>query len=875
MKLKKKTAKLMAGLMAGALMVSTLAGCKGGKDGGEKVSSSGAVIFDNYKFEQFDFTSDIGEMDYIGQMSYLDGALYYSLYKAPDYPEEYDKDLEKLENSAGDMAKTYEETDGGDSSDSEGNDSDASADKADKKSEKGKDTAVDTNDISDDDLLGDMDDLFGEGDDSDKGDKVDKDDKNDNADKPQDSDSSDTMTYEEFEAKYAEYKPSNILIRYDLESKEKTELCRMEGDNINVSGLEIDKEGNIVLLIMDYKYDETTGQSDTKYLIEAYSQSGEQKNSIDITEKAGLNSEDMYVNKFKILDDGSYMLSVGEKSLIIISADGEKKTEITAEDYVDGIAVTSKGEIIISSYGNDSIYYAKVDIANGKIGDKIDGINEEGANASYTMFDGMNGVELLLKDNQSLYMYDAESAKKTEILKWMDCGLTGDSIQKVMPLEDGRIFCSYSDVDGNTVAGYLVESDASKNEGKQVIKVMSSYSDSDIQQKIIEYNKTSDKYKVELVTFENADDSQVAINNEITSGNIPDILDVGSIDYSNYVAKGILEDLTPYIQKDDTMNEAYFVEGLLDSLKLDGKQYFIPGNFSIVTLAGKESDLKKYKDGWTMKELIEYYNSKPEGTSVFAGDSRGQMLYSLVLHDMNAYIDWNSGEVKFDGEEFKDSLEFCMKFPDGEEVDYGKINMRDGYAKGTILLNTLYLSSYEDIQVNKAMFKNDLMFVGYPREKGVGTYISPVSSYGICSGSSNKEGAWEVLKYIMTPSKNDMNGIGAFPASSEEFEKMVKRNTATEPYTDEDGNKVEPNNSTYSYGDENGEYEVKISPAKDDEIQMIRDMIKNANGVYSYSSTTAEMVGEDVTAYFEGKKSLDETVKIIQDKMSKYVNENK
>ena len=877
----KKFGRRTAGLMAGLMVVSVLAGCKGSDDKG-KTSTGGAVIYDSYKFEETTLRDDMGEEDNISQMKYGNGAVYYMYSKMPDYPQEYYDDLDKINDDASVDAGE------GDVSDDTAADSSDTAVKKDKESDTSDAQKKDADDVSDDELLGDIDDLFGDDsgkDNADKGSKDDTGNKDDNGGSDvsgadnSGSDNKDTMTYEEFEKKYADYKIITSFCKYDIESKKTTDLCTFEQDNVSVNDYGINKDGSIVILLNDYNYDEKSDTSTNKYILESYSPDGEKKDSIDITDKLGLKEEEgEYINNFKIVGDGAYLIGAGEGLFKVVTDKGEVKSEIKSEDYIDSIAVTTDGRVIACGYGKDGTYYAEIDVKNAKMGSKIEGLSgEEGTSTSYTLMDGAASFPLLLKDSKSYYTYDFEADKITKILDWMDAGIPGDSVNMVVPLDDGRIFCAYDKFDSKsaaTIAGFLVEGDGKDSE-KQVIKVMATYSSSDLQQRIIEYNKQSDKYKVEYITFDNDDNPTTKINNEITSGNIPDILDVQSVDYKNYAAKGILEDINTFVKNDDTMNESYFVDGLLDAIREDGKLYFIPDYFSIVSLAGKESELKQFKDGWTMKDVIKYYNSKPEGTSLLTGDSKSGVLNNFVLHDISNYIDWTTGEVKFDGKDFKDALEFCNKFPNDEDVNYDNIDTKNGYKNGKILLNSIYLSSYEELQVNKSLYKNDFMFVGYPCEKGFGTYILPNNALGICSGSKNKEAAWDVLKYLMSPEDNVTNYMSSFPASSSQFEDMVKKNTATEAYTDDNGNKVEPNNTEYTIGSETEEYTVKITPATEDEIQTIRDMIKRANGIYSYNSSAMEMLMDDVTSYFSGKKSLDETVKVIQDKMSKYVNENK
>ena len=142
----------------------------------------------------------------------------------------------------------------------------------------------------------------------------------------------------------------------------------------------------------------------------------------------------------------------------------------------------------------------------------------------------------------------------------------------------------------------------------------------------------------------------------------------------------------------------------------------------------------------------------------------------------------------------------------------------------------------------------------------------------IGASSEYKEAAWEFIKNVITSSKydEDMNG---FPASKAEFEKMVRRCTATEEYTDENGQTVKPIDDEYTAYDGNV---YDIGPATEKEVSELRNIIKHSIvTVLDNDDDGYKIIAEEAEKYFSGEKSLDETVSVIQDRMKKYVNENR
>ncbi|MBE5937550.1 MAG: extracellular solute-binding protein [Lachnospiraceae bacterium] len=870
----------LALIMAGILVIGMLAGCKGGDKSGDNnagLNGESEIVpeFKTYEMETIDMGDVMNNNTSISNIAYKDGTLYYILNSYADYPDEFYEEIEELDKlmygdmDASDMAKDNELP--------EDVDKDVSDKEASQSEDGDGDKPVSNDEISDDELLGDLDDIFGD----DSGNE----DADDNKDEEDASDDDSPMTeeeynqkYDEIVAKYPECENTSCFESFNLETKERKSLLDFGLEREGLNSYVMFSDGTIAILYEEYVSDDSGEMGETKYTLKYYDEKYNEKSTVDINELLKLKS-DAYLGSIMADNNDNILFSMGEKELAIIGKDGSNKGIMKFDDYVGGYVVQPDNHLIVACYGESGNYIVDADIETLEVGDKI--LGEDAANMWYGFMDGNGVYDFLSRSPQSLYAYDSDNKSLVELLKWMDCGIIGDNVESVIPLPDGRFICLGYDEGGNRILFYLKEKDADSSSSKSTIKIMLPYNDSSIQQKVLNYNKENPDCKVEIITFDDEIDGFTAMISEITMGNTPDIINVSNVDIENYIAKGILEDLSPYIQKDEEYNEQYFVDGLLDATKKDGKQYYVMDSFVLITTSGKKSELGKFKKGWTMSDLIEYYNSKPEGTKLSAYNTREEVLYTYVLHDLNQYIDWNTGEVKFDTEEFKNVLEFCKKFPEGNNVD---MEMEDAtyqdIKSGKLLLLQNTIGSTEDIQLNKKLFNNDDFYVGFPRAEGIGTYISPNTAYGICSSSENKEKAWDIIKYLLEPEMvRDENGnetdIEAdsygIPASAERLEKRLEKEMATKKYTDENGEEVYPRESTYTYGD----VEIKLGPATEDEVRTLDELIKNSSGMFNYNNSITMMLQEDIIEYLDGKKGLDETVKIIQDKMSKYVNENK
>ena len=109
------------------------------------------------------------------------------------------------------------------------------------------------------------------------------------------------------------------------------------------------------------------------------------------------------------------------------------------------------------------------------------------------------------------------------------------------------------------------------------------------------------------------------------------------------------------------------------------------------------------------------------------------------------------------------------------------------------------------------------------------------------------------------------------PLRKDCLEDMIKRNSATEKYTDDFGQEIEPLNSGYGFDD----YEVEIVPLTDKQVEMYRDIVSRVDREYNYNTEIMNIIDEEAAAFFAGQKSASEVAKIIQNRANTYINESK
>ena len=77
----------------------------------------------------------------------------------------------------------------------------------------------------------------------------------------------------------------------------------------------------------------------------------------------------------------------------------------------------------------------------------------------------------------------------------------------------------------------------------------------------------------------------------------------------------------------------------------------------------------------------------------------------------------------------------------------------------------------------------------------------------------------------------------------------------------------------YDWGD--GDVEISVTPLTLDEEKQFRNLVSQTHLTGYYEETVMGIVEEESSNYFYGQQSLDKTIQVIQDRVTKYVNENR
>ena len=394
-----------------------------------------------------------------------------------------------------------------------------------------------------------------------------------------------------------------------------------------------------------------------------------------------------------------------------------------------------------------------------------------------------------------------------------------------------------------------------------------------------EFSKSHRDIKIEVKEYfnENGRTGKERLFSEMAVGKIPDIMDLGSstmvsskLPYQLLAKKGYLENLWPYIENDPDLGRNSVVEAPLKAAELNGGLYAIFGDVNIRSLAGAES-LVGDRKSCTLDQLQEAFAFMPEDSTILPYYFDKPRAFRYIFNkSIENYVDRNSGACDFSNKNFRSSLEFINSFPpvftgSGENVS---AELSERILSGRQMLAEVYLGCPLEIQQYDAFFGRGgkASFIGFPTEDG--SVGSSFQIYGetlaMSSACENKEAAWEFMRKVLLPryrNMAEMIGNHSFhltPVNRADYDLMIQCVTRRTVWGEQCVGELPT---------------LKIHRSTQEEVDRFEDLFNSIETINLYDPTVYDIVYEACGPYFAGDKTIDETITLIQNRVSLYLNE--
>ena len=597
-----------------------------------------------------------------------------------------------------------------------------------------------------------------------------------------------------------------------------------------------------------------------------------------------------YINKILPMADGSVNLLInGDKAGIMsINSDGTFAGEKSLPNGADVIAksndivVKEDGSFIIIYYNDDwsKMYMTDYDINTDTVGQESELPESLMWNGYNTLTAGV-ATDIVYTNSNGVYGFNVGEEQPVQIMSYINSDLNTNNISNIIVLDETHFIAFYYDrTDGVNKGAFFTKKNPEDIPDKQVLVLAGSYVPYEMKVRIINYNKSSDQYRIVVKEYEsyntrdNYNASYTQLNNDIISGNMPDILIADTmLPVENYISKGLIADVGKLIERDEELSQVEFMQNVFDAYSVDGKLYYIIPSFNVQTLVAKTAMVGD-RDSWTMQEFQEFVNSLPEGTEAIGELTRSWFMSMVMQYCGSEFVDASDGKCNFNSPEFISILEYAKTLPEVLPDDYYEgdywMNYDSQYRENRSVLMQCYISSLRDMNMTmNGYFGEDVNFVGFPTATGNGTVVSGDSTYVLSSKSKNLEGAWDFIRYYLTEEYQE-SLEWCFPVVKSVFDEKAKEALGRPYWIDENGNKVEYDN----YFDINGE-SVMLEPLNQEQVDQLIDVVTSANRRYYYNTDIENIISEESAAFFEGQKSAQEVAQIIQSRAQVYVDENR
>jgi len=274
---------------------------------------------------------------------------------------------------------------------------------------------------------------------------------------------------------------------------------------------------------------------------------------------------------------------------------------------------------------------------------------------------------------------------------------------------------------------------------------------------VTKFNETSGTHRITIVDYSHYDShendwmgsiDQLAL--EIAEGTAPDIIDVSSVPYVQWAARGEFVNLYPLIDADPEINRSDFIESIIKTVEVNGGLYQAFDSFGINTIIGSSSILGEDTQ-WTLSELTSVIGRNRRANWPLGFQSKDDILRDFIIMNANDFIDWTSGTAQFDSSEFTELLKFANTFPKDWPGYNDPIWNQNLISTGRQIMQLLpfyyFNHSAGDL---RELIGDDIVFKGYPVETGFGNIVNIESGLAITAGCEEIDAAWEFLRMFLT-----------------------------------------------------------------------------------------------------------------------------
>lgn len=499
----------------------------------------------------------------------------------------------------------------------------------------------------------------------------------------------------------------------------------------------------------------------------------------------------------------------------------------------------------------------------------------------------VEGYGSVVVDQEGVRGIDFNNHTLFSILDFNNTNVNRFDIRNATPvyISDDRIVLEGSD--GTPTIQYVPSLDSiyvfdraenNPNAGKSILKLASlgsfNYSICD---SMCRFNDTNADYFIQLDTryvidnfldTENLDveysvrseNAQQALGNQLTvdliSGVGPDIIVDGAF-YSQLNSDDYLLDLSDYVAGLDSSN--YFTN-IIDESRTDGQLFQLPVTYNVEGIVTDASNVAPGQTGFTYDEYLEFINTVCNGTD--AVGSATQTNFFLTGLTIMPDLMMEDGYVNFNNDAFIALAEYTRDHVNDVIITEEEIPEEPVAHMQNIGDMFTYLNAIKG-------YANDRVLLGLPSYDGRGPIVSCVNSVAVVANLSAAEQAacLDYVSILLDDNTQYQLGVkSGIPVNRNAFIQVGQ--DFVDSYNDTLAMTLQ--NMTEAQIRENGK---NPNPLDYSAIEEFENLITTTGTWITSDGAINAIIREEMPAYFEGQKTLEQIIEVLENRINTLINE--
>ncbi|TXK84289.1 ABC transporter substrate-binding protein [Paenibacillus sp. N3.4] len=421
--------------------------------------------------------------------------------------------------------------------------------------------------------------------------------------------------------------------------------------------------------------------------------------------------------------------------------------------------------------------------------------------------------------------------------------------------------------------------ESSPKGGKKTIVFSSFYLDNGVKEAKIKYEAAHPNITIDLRHVE-TDDAHAeaelkkyvtATNTAMLSGKGPDMLTLDTLPSEKYVGQHLLADLSEMLKKNPSFIKGDYYNNILENSHTNGALYGLPLAFFLNVMIGDEGAIKQSgvqidDKNWTWEKYAETLKQLSQKEPFKSGrggvgnmivlppktkqEPMQALLREMVKENYTRFVNEDRRTASFESKAFTDMMAQVKKLVD-DGLDLSSLSSM--FRTDNVNSASAYLVMIKESGKQARLYAK-------PRAEGTkaGGYFYPYQIIGINEKSTVKQEALDFLQFLMSEELQSTAKRAGFPINKKAYEKQVQQ--------------LLTKGTIKAY--EEGPLKGQSFPVDPAQIKVLEDYLTGAiHPVAFQPSKIEEIVFKESQAFFSGQKSAPDVAKLIQNKVTTYLNE--